>query len=533
MMALAQGATGSNGDPVVNVGVFGAFVVITLFVVYRVGARGSTASDYYTAGRGFTGAQNGIALTGDFLSAASFLGISGAIAVYGYDGFLYSIGWLVCWLVTLLLIAEPVRNTGRFTMGDVLSYRMRQRQVRAASATSTLVISLFYLLAQMAGAGGLIALLLDIHEPGSQAIAIAVVGVVMLIYVLLGGMKGTTWVQIMKSTGLVICLVMLAVFLLGKFGFSISALLDEAVNNNSKGTAILEPGTLYGASEISKIDLVSLSIALIMGAAGLPHILMRFYTVPNAKQARRSVVWTIGTVALFYFCTLIVGYGASALVGSNKILNSSGGENSATPLLAFEVGGTVLLGIISAIAFATILGVVSGLTLTASASFAHDVYANIFKRGKVAPDAEVRVARLAAVAIGMLGIGGGVLFNGQNVAFLVGIAFAFSASANVPTMLYSLFWKRFNTSGTLWSMYGGLISCLLLVVFSPVVSGKKTSILPEVDFALFPLSNPGIVSIPLSFVLGFLGTVFGKEETNKRLRSEMTVKAVTGIGVAR
>jgi cation/acetate symporter len=529
--AVAQG--GQLGSPLLNLVVFAGFVAITLYVVYRVSHRNTSTSDYYAAGSAFTGSQNGIALTGDYLSAASFLGIAGAIAVHGYDGFLYSIGFLVAWLVALLLVAELVRNTGRFTMGDVLAYRMRQRPVRAAAATSTLVISFFYMLAQMAGAGGLVALLLDVHGKGGQALVICVVGLVMIFYVLVGGMKGTTWVQIIKAALLVLCVVLMTVFLLGKFGFSPSALLDEAAANNANGQKVLEPGAQYGRSAVTQLDFVSLSLALILGAAGLPHVLMRFYTVPNAVQARRSVVWAIGCMAVFYLATLVLGYGASALVGSERILSSTGRENSAAPLLAFEIGGTVLLGVVAAVAFATILAVVAGLTLTASASFAHDVYANIFRGGRAEPAAEVRVARLTAVVVGLLAMVGGILANGQNVAFLVALAFAFAASANLSTLLYSLFWRRFNTRGTLWGMYGGLGSCLLLVFVSPVLSGAPTSIFSGVDFQLFPLTNPGIVSIPISFLAGYLGTVLSKEEADPAKQKEMAVRALTGIGAVR
>lgn len=519
-----------TGNPLINTTVFAGFVAVTLFVVYRVSSRSTSTSDYYAADGRFTGAQNGVALAGDYLSAASFLGIAGAIAVRGYDGFLYSIGFLVGWLVNLLLIAELTRNTGRFTMGDVLSYRTRQRPVRAAAASSTLVISLFYMLAQMAGAGGLIALLLGVHGRAGQSLVIAVVGLVMIFYVLVGGMRGTTWVQITKATMLLLCVALLTVFLLGKFGFSISALLSAAAENNAIGERVIEPGAAYGHNEVTKLDFVSLSLSLILGTAGLPHVLMRFYTVPDALQARRSVVWATWTMCGFYLATLVIGYGASAVVGSEHIRSAPGGENSAAPLLALQVGGTVLLGIVAAVAFATILAVVAGLTLTASASFAHDVYANILRRGRAEPGTEVRVARLTALVIGLLAIGGGVLFNGQNIAFLVALAFAFAASANLPTLLYTLFWQRFNTVGTLCSLYGGLASCLLLVVFSPVVSGAPTSIFPSVDFSWFPLNNPGLVSIPLSFLLGFLGTVLSPNDNSRKKQAEMEVRALTGIG---
>jgi cation/acetate symporter len=522
-------AVEAEGNPAINLGVFSVFVTITLYIVYRVSSGNKTAVDYYAAGSAFTGAQNGIALSGDFLSAASFLGIAGAIAVHGYDGFLYSVGFLVAWLVDLLLIAELLRNTGRFTMGDVVSFRMRQRPVRAAAANSTLVISFFYMLAQMAGAGGLVALLLNIHGRMGQSVVIAVVGVVMIFYVLVGGMRGTTWVQIIKAVLLLLCVSLMTVFLLGKFGFDLSSIFSQAARRSPLGESLLLPGGQYGKNDISKLDFISLSLALVLGIASLPHVLMRFYTVPNAKEARRSVVWATWIMFVFYLCTLVVGYGATALVGSDQISHAPGGENSAAPLLAFRIGGAVLLGLVSAIAFATILAVVAGLTLAASASFAHDVYANVVKRGNADPRREIKVARQTAVAIGFFAILGGILVNGQNVAFLVALALALAASANLSTILYSLFWKRFNTVGTLCSIYGGLGSCLLLIFFSPVVSGGPSSIISGVDFHWFPLNNPGVVSIPFSFFCGWIGTMVDGVRGNPEKQAEMEVRSLTGI----
>ena len=541
-MTLAQSSIeGSN--PILNIAIFGVFVIITLGVVIYVSRRkaASSASDFYTAGGGFSGAQNGIAISGDYLSAASFLGIAGAIALYGYDGFLYSIGFLVAWLVALLLVAELMRNTGKFTMGDVLAFRMRQRPVRAAAATSTLAVSFFYLLAQMAGAGGLVALLLDIRSTVGQSIVIAVVGAVMIAYVLIGGMRGTTWVQIIKAVLLIAGAGIMTVWVLGLYGFNLSALMNDAVARAGQaGTKLLAPGAQYGASGLTRLDFVSLGLALVLGTAGLPHILMRFYTVPTAKEARRSVVWAIWLIGLFYLFTLVLGYGAGALVGPEAIRAAPGAANSAAPLLAYELGGTVLLGIIAAVAFATILAVVAGLTITASASFAHDIYINVIKHGKVQDESatEVKVARRTAVVIGIVAILGGILANGQNIAFLVALAFAVAASANLPTILYSLFWKRFNTQGALWSIYGGLAITLVLIIFSPVVSGKSVnattgksaSMLQGVDFHWFPLDNPGLVSIPLSFLLGYLGTVLSKERSDLKRAAEMEVRSLTGAG---
>jgi cation/acetate symporter len=539
--ALIAAAETNVGNPALNIAVFGAFVVATLVIVIRASRRNATAADYYAGGRSFSGRQNGIAIAGDYLSAASFLGIAGAIALNGYDGFLYSIGFLVAWLVALLLVAELLRNTGRFTMADVLSFRLRQRPVRMAAATSTLVVSFFYLLAQMAGAGGLVSLLLGLTGDVAQGVVITLVGIVMIVYVLIGGMKGTTWVQIVKAALLIAGSVVITVWVLAKFGFNLSALFGAAVDNSPKaGEKLLEPGLKYGVSDLTKIDFISLSLALVLGTAGLPHVLMRFYTVPSSKEARKSVEWAIWLIGLFYLLSLVMGYGAAALVGADRINAAPGKANSAAPLLAFELGGEVLLGLISAIAFATILAVVAGLTITASASFAHDIYAQVIKRGTVNADSEVRVARITAVVIGLVAIVGGIFAKDQNIAFLVALAFAVAASANLPTILYSLFWRRFNTRGALWSLYGGLISVVTLIVFSPVVSGKpadpRTGLSPSmvtdpsIDFHWFPLDNPGIVSIPLAFFLGWLGTVTSKEPVSEMKFAEMEVRSLTGHG---
>lgn len=531
-------AASTVGNPLANIGIFAVFVLITLFVVIRASKKNATADEFFTGGRGFSGAQNGIAIAGDYLSAASFLGIAGAIAVYGYDGFLYSIGFLVAWLVALLLVAELLRNTGRFTMADVLSFRLKQRPVRVAAATSTLTVSLFYLLAQMAGAGGLVALLLDVKDTFWQGVVIAVVGVLMIVYVLVGGMKGTTWVQIIKAVLLITGAALMTVVVLVKFGFNFSDVLGSAQaavsGSITKGVDtrnVLAPGAQYGGSLTSQLNFLSLALALVLGTAGLPHVLMRFYTVPTAKEARRSVVWAIALIGAFYLFTLVLGYGAAALVGPDTILKAPGGVNSAAPLLAFQLGGVLLLAVISAVAFATILAVVAGLTITASASFAHDVYASVIKKHQVTEDEQVRVSRITAVVLGVVAIGLGILANGQNVAFLVALAFAIAAAANLPTILYSLYWRRFNTRGALWSMYGGLISTLVLIVFSPAVSGAKTSMIPGANFDWFPLANPGIVSIPLAFLLGVVGTLTSPADRgDPGLNAEMEVRSLTGVG---
>ena len=532
---LQLAATGTDvGNPVVNIAIFAAFVVVTLVIVVRASRNNKSAADFYAGGRSFNGGQNGTAIAGDYLSAASFHGIAGAIAVNGYDGFLYSIGFLVAWLVALLLVAELLRNTGKFTMADVLSFRLRQRPVRMAAALATLLVVFFYLLAQRAGAGGLVALLLGVDSAAGKNLVIAVVGAVMIFYVLVGGMKGTTWVQIIKAVLLIIGAAVMSVWVLAKFGFSLSAELEAAVNAAGEGGAsLLEPGRQYGASAITKLSFISLALALVLGTAGLPHVLMRFYTVPTAKEARKSVVWAIWLIGIFYLFTLVLGYGAAALVGPETIKAAPGGVNSAAPLLAFALGGEVLLGIIAAVAFATILAVVAGLTITAAASFSHDIYANVIKKGTVNPDGEVKVARWTVVIIGAIAIVGGIFAQNQNIAFLVALAFAVAASANLPTILYSLFWKRFNTSGALWSIYGGLISCIVLIALSPVVSGSETAMFPNADFDVFPLTNPGLVSIPLGFILGIVGTLLSKEPPHPEKFAEMEVRSLTGAGAER
>lgn len=524
-----EGLSTEVGNPWVNIAIFLVFVAITLFAVLRASKKTKTATDFYAGGRSFTGTQNGTAIAGDYLSAASFLGIVGAIAIYGYDGFLYSIGFLVAWLVALLLVAEMLRNTGKFTMADVLSFRLRQRPVRIAAATSTLAISIFYLLAQMAGAGALVSLLLGIDSGIGQSLVIAVVGILMIFYVFIGGMKGTTWVQIIKATLLLIGVGIMSVWLLALFGFNFSAIMGEAASVAGT-TDILDPGQQYGESTLTKMDFISLGLALVLGTAGLPHVLMRFYTVPTAKEARKSVVWAIWLIGGFYLCTLVLGFGAAAIVGPEAIKNAPGGENSAAPLLAYELGGSLLLAVIAAVAFATILAVVAGLTITASASFAHDIYGQVIKKGKLDTKGEMRAGRATVVVVGLLAILGGIGAQGQNVAFLVALAFAVAASANLPTIIYSLFWKRFTTRGALWSMYGGLGSSIGLILVSPVLWGAESSFFPDLDLALYPLTNPGIVSIPLSFLLGWIGSKTSKVAEDASKQAEMEVRSLTGVG---
>ena len=528
-ISLAETSSSTVGSPWINMSIFLAFVAVTLVVVIRASKSTQSAADYFAGGRSFTGTQNGLAIAGDYLSAASFLGIVGAIAVQGYDGFLYSIGFFVAWLVALLLIAEPLRNTGKFTMADVLSFRLRQTPVRMAASISTLSVTLFYLLAQMAGAGALVSLLLGVTSRTGQSVVILAVGVLMIAYVLIGGMKGTTWVQIIKACLLVAGVAVMTVWALALFGFSFSGLLGGAVDT-AGDHAILEPGLRYGLSEVTKLDFVSLGLALVLGAAGLPHVLMRFYTVPTAKEARKSVVWAIVLIGTFYLFTLVLGYAAAALIGADRIAAAPGGVNSAAPLLAYELGGSLLLGFIAAVAFATILAVVAGLAITASASFAHDIYGNVLKKGKATGKEELRVGKITVVVIGVVAVLGGIGAQGQNVAFLVALAFAVAASANLPTILFSLYWKRFTTRGAVWSMYGGLITAVVLIIFSPVMSGAETSMIASADFAWFPLTNPGIVSIPVGVLLAIIGSLTERRRENREKQAEMEVRSMTGVG---
>jgi cation/acetate symporter len=523
---------GANvGSPLLNTAIFGVFILITLFIVFRAARNNRTAADYYTGNASIDGTQNGIALAGDYLSAAAFLGIAGGVAVYGFDGASYAFGNMVGWVIALLWVAEPSRNTGRFTMGDIVDFRPHRRQVRLAAAASTLLISILYMIAQISGAGGLIALLLGIPNtnPAGQGAAIAAVGLLMIAYVLIGGMKGTTWVQIIKAGLLIVVAVVLSAWVIGSFGYDLSDLLGAAARANPAGDRILSPGLIYGSSPTSRLDQLSAAFAGLAGPASLPHILMRFNTVADGRQVRRSVVWAIWLVGLFFIMIIVIGFGAGALVGPQAIAAAPGATNSAIPLLAYRIGGELLLGLVAAVAFATILAVVAGLTITASASFAHDIYAGVLRRGRVDGRQEIRVARTAAVVVGAVAVIGGILVNGQNTAFLVTLVFGIATAANLPSLIFSAFWKRFNATGLLWSMWGGLISSIVLVVFSPAVSGSRTAMLPALHFNWFPLNNPGIVAVPLSFGLAVLGTLLGERNRAAEIRfAEMEVRAITG-----
>ncbi|MBW8738199.1 MAG: cation acetate symporter [Streptomyces turgidiscabies] len=463
---------------------FSAFVAVTLGITTWVSRhRQGSAEEFYAGGRLFSPMENGFAIAGDYMSAASFLGISGLIALFGYDGLLYSVGFLVAWLVVLFLVAELVRNCGRFTLADVIAARMRERPVRIAAGTSSVIVSVLYLVAQMVGAGSLVALLLGGTSEAAQSWTVIAVGALMVIYVSLGGMRATTWIQIVKAVLLMGGTIALTVLVLVRFHGDFNQLLRTAAERSGHGDAFLAPGLRYGGDWTSRFDFISLGLALVLGTAGLPHILSRFYTVPTARAARRSVVWSIGLIGGFYLMTIVLGFGAAAIVGPQAVRGSNAAGNTAVPLLALDLGGgadstggTVLFAIVAAIAFATILAV------------------------------------------------------DLNVAFLVGLAFAVAASANLPVLLYSLFWGGFTTRGAVWSVYGGLVPSLVLVLLSPVVSGSPESLFPGVDFQYFPLQNPGLVSIPLGFLAGWLGTVTSAEDPDEAKHAETEVRSLTGAG---
>jgi len=559
-----------------SLGLFVLFIVITLGITAWASRRTKTTTEFYTASRSITGVQNGFAIAGDYMSAASFLGIAGLIAFYGFDGFMYSVGWLVAYLTVLLIVAEPLRNTGKFTMADVLSFRMHTPAVRGVAALSTLVVSLFYMIAQMIGAGSVVSLLIP---QLNFVTAIILVGILMLSYVVFGGMLGTTWVQIIKAGLLMTGTILLSLLVLGHFGFNIFAFADAIAGlhgtiKNAAGDVIAtksytDPGLLYHG-KYGALDLISLGIALIFGTAGLPHILMRFYTVPSAKAARTSVVWATTLIGLFYLMTTFLGFGAATLVGKANIgVHTSGAAatayiaevkpekpeeatklqeqldkegfivkapntNLAGPLLAQKLGGDVFLAFISAIAFATILAVVAGLTIAASTSFAHDIWFTIVKKGVESEGQQVMVARITAVVVGIIAILCAIGLRSLNVAFLVGLAFAVAASANVPSIVLTLLWRRFNHTGTIVGMLTGLISSVVLIILSPAVMGidPPTATTHHIiqAAAIFPLENPGIVSVPLGFIAAVLAAMATREPEDEQTFDELLVRSNTGLG---
>src|SRR5512147_1314524 len=440
---------------------FVAFVISTLGITYWAAKRTRTTKDFYAAGRSITGFQNGLALAGDYMSAASFLGIAGIVSTKGYDGLIYSVGWLVGWPIITFLIAEPLRNLGKYTFSDVVAYRLTARPIRAAAATGSLFTVIFYLIAQMVGAGTLFKLMFGLPFEA----ALVLVAVLMISYVLFGGMIATTWVQIIKAVLLLGGATLLVILVLKNFGFSYGALFGRAAE--LQGQKVLEPGVMY----TNPLDTFSLALALMFGTAGLPHILMRFYTVPDAKEARKSVFYATGFIGYFYILTVTIGFGAMTLIpGSIKTIQSvDAGGNMAAPLLAEALGGSIFLGFLAAVAFATILAVVAGLTLAGASALSHDLYVGVIRRGVAAEKEEVKVAKIATIGLGIAAILLGILFKGQNVAFLVGLTFAIAASANFPALLMSIMWKRFTTAGAVTSIYSGLAVAVVLLILSPTV----------------------------------------------------------------
>jgi cation/acetate symporter len=500
------------GEPnTVAMAFFFGFIAITLGITYWAARRTRTTEEFYAAGRTITAGQNGFALAGDYMSAASFLGIAGLVSTTGFDGLIYSTGWLVGWPVVLFLIAEPLRNLGKYTFADVVASRLKQTPVRIAAAIGTLATVTFYLIAQMVGAGGLIRLMFGL----TYETAIMIVGAAMLAYVLFGGMIATTWVQIVKAVLLLGGAAALALMVLSKFGFNPVRLFEAAATQYGDG--VLAPGRL-----VSKpLDAISLGMALMFGTAGLPHILMRFYTVPDAKAARTSVFYATGLIGFFYLMTFVLGFGAMVLVGPDAIKAVDAGGNMAAPLLAETLGGTPFLGFIAAVAFATILAVVAGLTLSGAAALSHDLWVNVARGGHATPGEQLRVARVATVVLAVVAVMLGITFKGQNVAYMVGLAFAIAASANFPALVLSIFWRRCTTAGVVASMVIGTAATLTLIYLSPTI---QIDILKH-DSAPFPLRNPALITIPLSFVIAIVvsmvTTNVGEQAAWARVEREM------------
>jgi cation/acetate symporter len=485
---------------------FFVFISITLGITFWAARRTRTPSHFYVAGHSISAGQNGFALAGDYMSAASFLGIAGLVSTTGFDGLIYSTGWLVGWPVVLFLIAEPLRNLGKYTFADVVALRLRAVPVRIAAALGTLATVVFYLIAQMVGAGSLIRMLFDIPFEA----AVALTGAAMIVYVLFGGMLATTWVQIVKAGLLLGGATLLGLLVLARFQFDPTALFAAAAEKY--GDAVLAPGKLVS----SPLEAISLGMALMFGTAGLPHILMRFYTVPEARAARSSVFYATGLIGYFYLMTFVLGFGAMVLVGPDAIRAADAGGNMAAPLLAELLGGTAFLGFISAVAFATILAVVAGLTLSGAAALSHDLWVNVVRGGRSESDEELRVARWATVGLGVLAIALGISLEGQNVAFMVALAFAIAASANFPALVLAIFWPRLTTAGAVASMVTGTFVTVLLIWLSPTI---QVDVLKHAS-AWFPLKNPALVTIPLSFGVGILVSLLRPEpEAEKRYRA--------------
>ncbi|MCD4484209.1 cation acetate symporter [Chromobacterium vaccinii] len=512
---------------------FFLFVAFTLGITYWAARRTKSASDFYAAGGGITGFQNGLAIAGDYMSAASFLGISALVFDKGYDGLIYSMGFLVGWPIILFLVAERLRNLGKYTFADVASYRLDQTPVRSFAALSTLVVVAIYLIAQMVGAGKLIQLLFGM----SYSSAVLLVGVLMVCYVLFGGMLATTWVQIIKAVLLLSGATFMAIMVLSTVGFSPEVMFEKAVAAHGKGAAIMAPG------KADPIDSISLGLALMFGTAGLPHILMRFFTVADAKEARKSVFFATGFIGYFYILTFIIGFGAIMLVlnqpgmmetvvkNGKSVTQLVGGSNMAAIHLADAVGGDIFLGFISAVAFATILAVVAGLALSGASAVSHDLYASVIKHGKANEADEIRVSKITTVVLGVVAIVLGLVFEKQNIAFMVGLAFSIAASANFPVLFLSMFWKGLTTRGAVIGGLVGLLTAVVLIVLGPAV---WVEVLKH-EHAVFPYKNPAIFSMTLAFVVTWLVSTLDtsrQAEEEKAKFDAQYVRAMTGIGAS-
>ncbi|HEX8546549.1 MAG TPA: sodium/solute symporter [Cytophagaceae bacterium] len=504
-----------------SIGMFLFFVFITMLITYWAARKTKTTSEFYSAGRSITGFQNGLALAGDYMSAASFLGIAGMVALKGYDGLIYSIGFLVGWPLIMFLVAEPLRNLGKYTFADVVAFRLQQRPIRIAAAIGSLTTIIFYLIAQMVGAGNLISKIFGLD----YSMAVLVVGIVMSAYVLFGGMLATTWVQIIKAILLLGGATLIVIMTLSRFHYNPVELFEAAADKYS--ISMLSPGSYIS----NPFDALSLGLALMLGTAGLPHILMRFYTVPDAKAARKSVFVATGFIGYFYILTFIIGFGAMVLVGQDVISGTVGsygdkGGNMAALLLAEVTGGTAFLGFIAAVAFATILAVVAGLTLSGASTISHDLYVNVFKKGVSNEQGEVKVARYATIGLGVLSIILGLMFQGQNVAFMVGLAFAIAASANFPALIMSILWKRFTTKGAYVSIITGAVSAIVLIIFSPTVWVD----IFKYEEAIFPLKNPALISLPLAFLAGILVSLSSREIDAEIKFEKEKIRTYLGVG---
>ena len=515
---------------------FFIFVGATLYITKWAAKQNKSTSDFYTGGGGISGYQNGLAIAGDYMSAASFLGISAMVYTRGYDGLIYSTGFLVGWPIVLFLVAERLRNLGKFTFTDVVAYRLQQAPVRIFAASSSLLVVILYLIAQIVGAGKLIQLLFGMNYLS----AVMIVGVLMVVYVLFGGMLATTWVQMIKAVLLLSGATFMSFLIMKHAGFSMESLFKEATGIHEKGIAIMEPGSLVS----NPIDALSLGLALMFGTAGLPHILMRFFTVPDAKEARKSVFVATGLIGYFYILTFIIGFGAiifllkgdpqffQTMVKEGKtVVEMVGGSNMAAVHLSEALGGNLFLGFISAVAFATILAVVAGLTLSGASAVSHDIYSSVIRKGKATSREEMRVSRATTVALGLSAVVFGLMFENQYIAFMVGLAFAVAASANFPILALSMFWKGLTTRGAVLGGFSGLILALVLIVLGPSV---WVSVLHN-ETPIFPYGNPALFSIPTAFIMAWLGSITdnsARAAIDKAGFEEQYVRSMTGIGAS-